>query len=415
MFWLIEDVSKIEILCRIRHKNVYVDILPVSHTHHAQENTICALYLKPIQNEKGYILPVNHNDTLNLPIDLIQEVLDSIETIHVHDKKEFLHYFTHKNIACPVPGIHTQLPAPTSTHEHFYRLYPNRADVNTIIPIVKHYEWFEQRFAALPETNTTHFYNKASIVYNMLESSGISVNTSDYMRYFQRDDVQRVYTHYNLNTTTTRPSNTFGGISFNTLNKDNGERECFIPSNDIFIELDVSAYHVILLCHLVDHDFGDEDIHQSFATLYGVDYQRAKEITFQQLYGGIWKQYENLVYFRKVKEYTNQLWNQFTTQGYIECPVSQYRFERDKLDEMNPQKLLNYVLQNFETATNVKLMWKIFRVLRGKNTKLILTVYDSFLFDVDESETEVMPQIVEIFKQHRLNVKTKVGNTYNFK
>ena len=209
MFWLIEDVSKVETLCRIRHKNVYVDILPVSHTHHAQENEICAIYLKPTQNDKGYILPVNHNDTINLPIDLIQSVLDSIETIHVHDKKEFLHYFTHKNIACPVPGIHTQLPLHTPTHEHFYRLYPNRADVNTIIPIVKHYEWFEQRFAALPETNTTHFYNKASIVYNMLESSGISVNTSDYMRYFQRDDVQRVYTHYNLNTTTTRPSNTF--------------------------------------------------------------------------------------------------------------------------------------------------------------------------------------------------------------
>ena len=415
MFWLIEDVSKIEILCRIRHKNVYVDILPVSHTHHAQENTICALYLKPIQNEKGYILPVNHNDTLNLPIDLIQEVLDSIETIHVHDKKEFLHYFTHKSIACPVPGIHTQLPAPTPTHENFYRLYPNRADVNTIIPIVKHYEWFEQRFAVLPETNTTHFYNKASIVYNMLERTGISVNTSEYKRHFGKDDVQRVYTHYNLNTTTTRPSNTFGGISFNTLNKDNGERECFIPSNDIFIELDVSAYHVILLCHLVDHDFGGEDIHQSFATLYGVDYQRAKEITFQQLYGGIWKQYENLVYFSKVKKYTEQLWQQFTTEGYIECPVSQYRFERDKMDEMNPQKLLNYVLQNFETATNVKLMWNIFRTLRGKNTKLVLSVYDSFLFDVDESETEVMPQIVEIFKQHNLNVKVKAGNTYNFK
>jgi len=415
MFWLIEDVSKIEILCRIRHKNVYVDILPVSHTHHAQENTICALYLKPIQNEKGYILPVNHNDTLNLPIDLIQEVLDSIETIHVHDKKEFLHYFTHKNIACPVPGIHTQLPAPTSTHENFYRLYPNRADVNTIIPIVKHYEWFEQRFAVLPETNTTHFYNKASIVYNMLERTGISVNTSEYKRYFEKDDVHHTYTHYNLNTTTTRPSNTFGGISFNTLNKDNGERECFIPSNDIFIELDVSAYHVILLCHLVDHDFGGEDIHQSFATLYGVDYQRAKEITFQQLYGGIWKQYENLVYFSKVKKYTEQLWQQFTTEGYIECPVSQYRFERDKMDEMNPQKLLNYVLQNFETATNVKLMWKIFRTLRGKNTKLVLSVYDSFLFDVDESETEVMPQILEIFKQHNLNVKVKAGDTYNFK
>ena len=415
MFWLIEDTDKIDILCRIRHKNVYVDILPISHTHHAQENEICALYLKPTQNDKGYILPINHNDTINLPIDLIQKVLDSIETVHVHDKKEFLHYFTHKSIACPVPGIHIKLPPYTPTHEYFYRLYPGRADVNTIIPIVKNYEWFEQRFTALPETNTTHFYTKASIMYNMIERNGISVNTSDYKRCFEKDDIQRVYTHYNLNTTTTRPSNTFGGLNFNTLSKDNGERECFIPRNDTFIELDVSAYHPVLLSHLVGYEFTNKDIHQEFANLYGVDYHKAKEITFQQLYGGIWKQYENLVYFRKVKEYTDILWQQFNTQGYIECPLSQYRFERDKLDEMNPQKLLNYVLQNYETATNVKIMWKIFKLLRGKNTKLVLTVYDSFLFDVDESETETMSQILDVFKQCKLNVKAKAGDTYNFK
>ncbi len=82
---------------------------------------------------------------------------------------------------------------------------------------------------------------------------------------------------------------------------------------------------------------------------------------------------------------------------------------------MNPQKLLNYVLQNYETATNVKLMWKIFKLLRGKNTKLVLSVYDSFLFDVDESETETMSQILDVFKQCKLNVKAKAGDTYNFK
>jgi hypothetical protein len=53
---------------------------------------------------------------------------------------------------------------------------------------------------------------------------------------------------------------------------------------------------------------------------------------------------------------------------------------------MNPQKLLNYVLQNLETSTNVIILYEIFKILRGKNTKLILYVFDSFLFDVDESE-----------------------------
>jgi hypothetical protein len=79
---------------------------------------------------------------------------------------------------------------------------------------------------------------------------------------------------------------------------------------------------------------------------------------------------------------------------------------------MNPQKLLNYVLQNLETANNVNILYDIFRVLRGKNTKLVLYVYDSFLFDFDKSEKDVMLQILEIFNKYNLQVKTKKGINY---
>ena len=142
----------------------------------------------------------------------------------------------------------------------------------------------------------------------MLERAGVRVDQDAYKRYFDKSIGEYAYTNYNLNTTTTRPSNTFGGINFSTLNKDTGERECFIPRNDIFIEMDVSAYHPNLLSHILHHDFGGVDIHMAFAELYGVDYQRSKEITFQQIYGGIWKQYEELDFFKKVKEYTEEKW-----------------------------------------------------------------------------------------------------------
>ena len=81
---------------------------------------------------------------------------------------------------------------------------------------------------------------------------------------------------------------------------------------------------------------------------------------------------------------------------------------------MNPQKLLNYLLQNLETATNVLILWDIFKLLRGKKTKLVLYVYDSFLLDYDENETEVLEQIKEIFKQRNLQIKTKTGADYSF-
>ena len=80
---------------------------------------------------------------------------------------------------------------------------------------------------------------------------------------------------------------------------------------------------------------------------------------------------------------------------------------------MNPQKLLNYVLQNIETSQNVLIMWDIFKILKGKNTKLVLYVFDSFLFDVDENEKEILKEIAKIFENKQLQIKIKKGTNYH--
>jgi hypothetical protein len=58
-------------------------------------------------------------------------------------------------------------------------------------------------------------------------------------------------------------------------------------------------------------------------------------------------------------------------------------------------------------------LWDIFKILRGKNTKLVLYVYDSFLFDWDKNETEVIEQIKQLFNKYKLQIKTKKGTNYN--
>ena len=152
---------------------------------------------------------------------------------------------------------------------------------------------------------------------------------------------------------------------------------------------------------LVGYDFGDQDIHQMFADMYGVSYKESKELTFKQLYGGVFKEYEHLEFFQKVTEYTNNNWELFQSQGYLDAPVSGYRFESSKLENMNPQKLFNYVLQNLETSTNIQILLKIHKILAGKNTKIVLYTYDSFLLDWDEDEEEELEQIKNILKQLR--------------
>ena len=418
MYWLIENQNKIDNLCQIKYKEAYVEIIPTSPFLHPVENNICAIYIRPITDTKGYIIPINHSETINFDIEKGIKVLNSIENLHIRNKKEFLHYIKEihfNNLLQPTPSPTTYIPEITPAHRYIYNNCKHLKHLNPLVPIVKHYEVCEENYRNFTFTKTNSFYNnRAAIVFNMLEQTGIKVDNTLFQQYFNKDTDGYVYTQYNLNTTTTRPSNTFGGINYSALNKENGERKCFKPRNDLFIEMDISAYHPTLLANLCDYNFHTVDIHKSFAEMYGVEYSKAKEITFKQIYGGIWKEYEELPYFKKVKVYTNELWGKFQNNGYIECPTSKYKFEKDKLDNMNPQKLLNYLLQNLETSTNVLILWDVFKLLRGKKTKLVLYVYDSFLLDYDESETEVLEQIKEVFKQRNLQIKTKMGKDYSF-
>jgi len=411
MYWLIEDIKHIETLCRIKHQVAYVDIIPFSHNLHPVENSICAIYLRFENDNKGYIIAINHSETINFDLEIVERVLNSIEKINVRDRKEFLHYFPIKHCYQPSPSPHTYIPQLTQAHTHLYNRYPNIQNLNTIVPIVKHYEVCEQNYINF-KGDINPFYNKAALVFNQLERAGIKVDKTLFEQYFDKEVNEFIYTQYNLNTLTTRPSNAFGGINFSALDKNNGERECFIPRNDIFIEMDISAYHPTLLGNLLYYTFDSSDIHGSFAKMYGVDYAKAKEITFQQLYGGVWKEYKELEFFRKVIAYTDSLWDEFQHNGYIKCPISDHKFVKSELENMNPQKLLNYVLQNLETANNVCILYEIFKILRGKNTKLVLYVYDSFLFDVDDNEKELLEQVAKVINDKNLQFKVKTGTNY---
>jgi hypothetical protein len=199
------------------------------------------------------------------------------------------------------PPPHPYIRPTTPTHELFYRNHGSNPDINKIIPVVKHYEICEQIYHDLksnidkPLTPYNEFFNnKVSLVFNAIERNGIHIDKTEFEKHFHPIENDFVYTQYNLKTTTTRPSNAFGGINYAALNKENGCRKSFIPRNDKFIELDISAYHPNLAARLIDYSFTTGDIHAHFATLYKVDYAKAKELTFKQLYGGVFESYKDI-------------------------------------------------------------------------------------------------------------------------
>ena len=425
MFYLIETFEQLGDFKNKGIKEAFVEVISYNDYVHPALNNVSLVYIKPLNNEKGYLICIHHSESLSVNISHVNALLRGLDKIYVRNKKQFLYYFPFKHTLDL--SLLTQISdISTATHDFFYQKHGNKLDVNLIVPIVKHYEKCELIFEELKNTinqplpSWFEFYNhRATLAFLGIEKNGIKINPNIFDDYFKleykdysiKDNI--IYTQYNLYTTTRRPSNAFNNINFSALNKDTGCRKSFLPQNGKLVEIDISAYHPALIANLIEYKF-DNDIHTELAKLYNTDYKTAKEITFKQLYGGIFPEYKETEYFRKTQDYINKLWDDFQNNGFIETSISKYKFTNEQIENPTPNKLFNYVLQELETSSNVEIIWDMLKVLKGKKTKLILYVYDSFMLDWDEDEKDVLEDIKNIFIKRGLRIKTKQGYNYNF-
>jgi hypothetical protein len=417
IFYIIENYEQLTSFYYKGIKEAFIEIIPFNDNTHPAINKVSLVYIKPISDDKGYMLCVNHNDALGVKMKYINDIINSIDKIYVRDKKEFLHYFIHPN-CIDLTLKHVYDKHYTLTHNFFYRNHPHIENINCIIPLTKHYELCDNIFNDLKlnicEPYNVFYNDKASIVFNAIERNGIRIQTEKFKEYFNlSSNSEYVYSQYNFKTTTRRPSNRFNNINFAALNKENGCRESFIPRNDTLIEIDLSAFHPTLISKLMSYDFGDKNIYHEIEKECNVSYDEAKRIIFKNLNGEIFTEYKNVEFFKSLQKFKDKIWSDFQTNGYIEDEISGWRFYSKDLDNMNPNKLLNYLLQITETSTNINILWDMFKILRNKNTKLILFTYDAFLFDLDKNEEKIINNIMDIFKKYQFNVKTKIGLNYN--
>lgn len=421
MYYIIESLEQLEEFRKRNYKEVFMEVIPFNNNIHPFQNNISLIYVRPCEETKGFMICIEHSETLSIALNLALKCVNTWDKIYVRDKKEMLHYFPLRQIYDI--NIHSN-PSPLSStvsHDIFYRKFGNNPEINKIIPISKHYEVCEKLYNELKRNikqeytdYETFFNSRVSVVFNAIERNGLRVHPETFNEFFHPIDGEYTFTQFNLKTTTTRPSNKWNGVNYAALNKDNGCRASFIPRNDLLVEMDVSAMHPSLLANIIEYKFPTNEIHQHFAEMYGVSYEESKQITFRQLYGGVYEQYKHIEFFAKTEQYVKKLWQEFNNDGYIKCPISNYIFRKDELENMNPQKLLNYLLQNYETSLNTLILWDIFRELRGKETKIIHYSYDAILFDFLEDELDILEKIKDIFTRYNLHIKIKQGVNYDF-
>jgi hypothetical protein len=424
MFYIIEKSSQLQ---QLSFEDCFVRFVPFNNNFHPALTELSLVYVRPLNSKKGYILCLNHNESLSLNKDEVFNWLDTLGRIWILDKKQALHWYNNSDKLFDVNFLEPIdiKSLDNACISYYYSKHNTLSNVNCLIPISKHYEMCETIFdMALPIikqytlSNVTFQFNNfrtANVFYN-IETNGIKVDKNCFIEHYQGKltnpqfnlSRSKIYTQYNLYTTTSRPSNTFNSINFAALHKDDGERACFKPENDKFIELDFQGYHPRLIGEMVGFDFPkDKNTYDVLGELLGVSRQEAKELTFKQLYGGVWSEYQNKPFFKDVIKYTDGMWDTYQYGGSIKCDNK--IFIRDD-ENITRTKLFNYIVQSKETSTNVDLLKLVFDKLKDKKTKLVLYTYDAFLFDYSNEDKELIQEIVNIL-DYPVNIKQ--GKTYH--
>lgn len=425
MFYIVERQDQLNNLNSLG--DCFVSFIPQNDNFHPKLSPLSLIYIRSLTEHKGYILCLDHNESFSLDK---QQVFDWINTntdkLWVLDKKEAMYWYPDGDKLFDInfikqPDLTEALSTPATTF--YYSKHINYPHTNRLIPISKHYEENERVFdVVLPiiqdyrASNVAYAFNNGPLtrVFHEIESQGIKVDKQCFIDCYGNDlrypefnlAKGKIYSQYNLYTTTGRPSNTYNSINFAALNKNNGERMCYRPTNDKFIEFDIQGYHPRLIGDMIDFNFGDRNTYEMLGESLGVTQQEAKELTFKQLYGGVWAEYKDQPFFKDIVTLTDGIWDEYQYGGQY---ATQNRvFVRD--EEMTPSKLLNYVIQSAETSNNVMLLGGILHLLRNRKTKLVLYTYDAFLFDFANEDKELLTEIKDII-HYPINIKQ--GNTYH--
>jgi len=327
----------------------------------------------------------------------------------------------------------------TTTNYHDFIKYKNiddRVDVNYIIPVSKHIELFEKNYKKMRSSMTDFYIDESFSQLNGIitetlaevESNGLYVDVIKFNEFFKEKEIEQksnfVYTEYNLFTSTGRPSNRFGKINYAALNKEDGCRSAFVSrfgDDGMLLSIDYSAYHPHIIANLINYKLDlSLNIYEYLAKQYFEkeeitveDLKKAKNLTFQNLYGGVREEYKNIDYFKKVDEYITHRWDFFNQNQYVETPIFKRRITNKHIHDANPNKLFNYLLQAAETEFSIQNINRVNHYLKNKKSKVVLYTYDSILVDVcKDDKKDTLVNIKTIMVDNQFPVKCHIGKNY---
>ena len=404
----------------ISGKDVIIVVVHEDNRKHPAESNIVSATLQYDNNIVDIVF--SHSESLGEDLDV--SLLSSAKRFWTNSAKEFYHLTGFTNVydvslLCHLNKVKLEDTTRPYVFEHIYELNHNKFSMNKIVPLVKVLEYSRNKLSEvvkhkMPIDRGFVKYNQALITLAKLEKPGLKLQRGKFDAVFKSG---YGYSNYNVLTTTGRPSNTFRGINFGALNKNDGTRNQIMTRFDkgMLVEFDYDAFHLRLLAKLLKYNIPtDISLHQYFAdNIYNSSYDDAKKISWQILYGGVKVNKNDNPFFYKIEEMASSLYNHFKTHKQFKTHIYKRKFVSSIILEANKNKVLNYFIQSYETEQNIETIKKVQKYLGSRSTNMILYTYDSFLFDLDRTEgLRTVLELKEILQDSFFPVKIKAGLNY---
>ena len=424
MFYIVEQEEKLQRLKNLSRLGYYIDIIPNNFDLHPKLAKTLAVYVRPLTSKHGFIIPIDHPDGLNVDKSFVYEMLNKASKLYTLDRKNLLYHFNLQS-ATDISLLYSskyyerlEYSRDSALINFFNNKFNYPININAYIPLSSLYGISENiydkihKYINIKIPDNFEFYNKtATNVFFLLEQSGLGIYYEAFNKMFNPKNPilntinNTVLTSYNLYNATSRPTNAFNSVNFAAIPKSAEHRKCFRPQNDYFIEFDFDGYHLRLLCDQINYPLTEESAHKQLAKQYfnkqeitDEEYNKAKQINFHAIYGKIPEKYAFLEVFTKIDEFIKGLWSEYETKGRVLAPISNKAFTKT-LKDMNPQKLMNYVMQSLETSRNILILKDILDYLKDKRTKVVLYTYDALLFDFSKNDgKQTLEEIKEILE-----------------
>jgi len=392
-----------------------------------EKNKLSLLYVKEVGGDSKMLF-INHMDALEK--DSYDFLIDS--TIITTDAKRLLTTHPFKKVYDInilnwwIDNKPLDVNVKNNAIDFMNNKYYKMKNVNSIIPSVKHLEWCDELSKDIEKVwskkdsidfeNYEIYNNEVVVAFTSIEKSGVKVtdNVCDIFDIRVKKHISdgKLYSNYNLTTSTGRPSNSFGSVNFAALT--NAHRMAFVPQNHLLVEYDYDAYHLRLIGDFIGYKFPQASVHEYLASFYGSTYEESKQITFKLLYGGISEDIaKSIPFFRKIKDYIDVKWKEYNQHKFVSTDIYSRKLTQNNHQGMNRNKLFNYLIQAYETERNIKTIIELQKYLYDKHSTLVLYGYDSFTLDFNRKDGVVLlKQVRKILEQEKYLTKIKAGDNF---